>query len=68
MGFLKLAMAEIEAIVKGGIIIPTTPIGELEGKRVVLKVVKQEGASPEKMYAYIRLLREGADAEEYFEI
>ena len=59
---------EIEAVVKGGVIIPTTPIGELEGKKVVLKIVKQENTSPEKMYAYIRLLKEGVDAEEYFEV
>ena len=59
---------EIEAIVKGGVFIHTTPINELEGKKVVLKIVKQESTSPEKMYAYIRLLKEGVDAKEYFEI
>ena len=61
-------MMEIEAIVKGGVIIPTTPIENLEGKKIVLKVLRQESVDPEKMYAYIRLLREGVDAEEYFEI
>ena len=61
-------VAEIEAIVKGGIIIPTTPINELEGKKIVLKILRQESVDPEKMYAYIHLLKEGVDAKEYFEI
>ena len=61
-------MTEIEAIVKGGVIIPVTSVKELEGKRVVLKVIKEESSDPEKTYAYLRLLREGADARELFEI
>ncbi len=61
-------MTEIEAVVKGGVIIPTTPIGGLEGKRIVLKVIKEESIDPDRMYAYVRLLKEGVDAEEYFEI
>ena len=61
-------MTEIEAIVKGGVIIPTTPIKDLEGKKIVLKILKQESVDPEKMYAYVCLLKEGIDAEEYFEI
>lgn len=61
-------MAEIEAIVKDGVIIPTRPIKKLEGKKIVIKVIRTEDAPAEKAYAYARLLKEGIDAEEYFEI
>ncbi len=61
-------MTEIEAIVKGGVIIPTIPIENLEGKKIVIKILRKESVEPEKMYAYIRLLKEGVDTEEYFEI
>ncbi len=61
-------MSEIEAIVRGGVIIPLRPLRGLEGKRVKLRIVEVEGIEAEKLYSYIRLLREGEDAEELFEI
>ncbi|HIP74214.1 MAG TPA: hypothetical protein EYH14_01000 [Euryarchaeota archaeon] len=61
-------MKEITAIVKGGVIIPTTPVKDLEGKKILVRIIKQESTDPEKMYAYVRLLKEGVDAEEYFEV
>ena len=61
-------MSEIEAIVRGGVIIPLKPIRELEGKRIKLRIVEVEGIDAKKLYSYIRLLREGEDAEELFEI
>ncbi len=61
-------MFEIEGIVKGGVIIPLKPLKELEGKRVKIKIVGVEKIDAEKLYSYLRLLREGEDAEELFEI
>ncbi len=61
-------MSEIEGIVKDGVIIPLKPLTELEGKKVRLKIVRVEGVEAEKLYSYLRLLREGEDAEELFEI
>ena len=61
-------VSEIEAIVRGGVIIPLRPLRGLEGKRVKLRIVEVEGIEAEKLYSYIRLLREGEDAEELFEI
>ena len=52
----------------GGVIIPLKPIRELEGKRIKLRIVEVEGIDAKKLYSYIRLLREGEDAEELFEI
>ncbi len=61
-------MSEIEGIVKGGVIIPLKPLTELEGKKVKIKIIGVEGVNAEKLYSYLRLLREGEDAEELFEI
>ncbi len=61
-------MSEIEGIVKGGVIIPLKPLTELEGKKVKIKIISVEDVEVEKLYSYIRLLREGEDAEELFEI
>jgi len=61
-------MSEIEGIVKGGVIIPLKPLKELEGKRVRIKIVGVEKIDAEKLYSYLRLLREGEDAEKLFEI
>ena len=61
-------MSEIEAIVRGGVIIPLKPLTELEGKKIKIKITEIEGVDAEKLYSYLRLLREGEDAEELFEI
>jgi len=61
-------MLEIEGIVKGGVIIPLKSLAELEGKKVRIKIVDVEDVDIEKLYAYLRLLREGEDARELFEI
>ncbi len=61
-------MPEIEGIVKGGVIIPLKPLTELEGKKVRIKIIDVESVDVEKLYSYLRLLREGEDAEELFEI
>ncbi len=61
-------MSEIEGIVKGGVIIPLKPLRELEGRKVKIKIISVEGIEAEKLYSYLRLLREGEDAEELFEI
>ncbi len=61
-------MSEIEGIVKGGVIIPLKPLSELEGKKVKIKIIGIEDIDAEKLYSYLRLLREGEDAEELFEI
>ena len=61
-------MSELEGIVKDGVIIPLKPLTELEGKKVKIKIVEVEGVDAEKFYSYLRLLREGEDAEELFEI
>ena len=62
------ALSEVEGIVRGGVIIPLRPLRELEGKRVKIKILEVEGIDAEKLYAYLRLLREGEDAEGIFEI
>lgn len=61
-------MSEIEGIVRGGVIIPLKPLKELEGKKVKLRVLEVKEVDVEKLYSYVRLLREGEDAEEIFEI
>ncbi len=61
-------MPEIEGIVKGGVIIPLKSLAGLEGKKVRLKIVDVEDVDAEKLYAYLRLLRDGEDARELFEI
>ena len=61
-------MSEIEAIVRGGVNISFKPVRELEGKRVKIKIVEIKSEEPEKLYSYLRLLREGKDTEELFEI
>ncbi len=61
-------MSEIEGIVKGGVIIPLKSLRELEGKKVKIRIIDVESIDAEKLYSYIRLLREGEDAEELFEI
>ena len=63
-----LGLPEIEGIVRGGVIIPLKPLKGLEGKRVRIRIVEVEGVDPEKLYSYLRLLREGEDAGEIFEI
>jgi len=61
-------LSEIEGIVRGGVIIPLKPLKELEGKKVKLRVLEVKEVDVEKLYSYVRLLREGEDAEEIFEI
>ncbi len=61
-------MSEIEGIVRGGVIIPLKPLTELEGKKVKIKIIDVESIDAEKLYSYLRLLREDEDAEELFEI
>jgi predicted DNA-binding antitoxin AbrB/MazE fold protein len=61
-------MPEIEGIVKGGVIIPLKSLRELEGKKVKIRITDVESIDAEKLYSYIRLLREGEDAGELFEI
>ena len=61
-------MSEIEGVVKGGVIIPIKPLTELEGKKVKIKIIGAEGVDAEKLYSYLRLLREGEDAKELLEI
>lgn len=63
-----LRVSEIEGIVKGGVIIPLKPLTGLEGKKVKIKIICVEDVDAEKLYSYLRLLREGEDAEELFEI
>ena len=61
-------MPKIEVIIKGGVIIPLKPLKELEGKKVKVKIVDVESIDAEKLYSYLRLLREAEGAEELFEI
>ncbi len=61
-------MSEIEGIVKGGMIIPLKPLREPEGKKIKIKIIDVESVDIEKLYSYLRLLREYGDAEELFEI
>jgi len=65
LGVWKLS--EIEGIVKGGVIIPLKPLTKLEGKRVRIKILEVKGIDAERLYSYLRLLKE-EDAEEIFEI
>ncbi|BAA79437.2 hypothetical protein APE_0472b.1 [Aeropyrum pernix K1] len=61
-------MSEIEGIVKSGVIIPLKPLTELEGKKIKIKIVDAESVDAEKLYSYLRLLREGEDARDFFKI
>jgi len=61
-------MSEVEGIVKGGVIIPLEPLAELEGKKVKIKIVEVESVDAEKPHSYLRLLKEGENTEEFFEI
>ena len=68
IGTWCLELSEIEGIVRAGVIIPLKPLTKLEGKKVRIKILEVEGIDAEKLYSYLRLLREGEDAEEIFEI
>ena len=68
LAFSVLSMPEIDGIVKGGVIVPLKPLTWLEGKRVKIKIIGVKGTDAEKLYSYLKLLREGEDAEELFEI
>ncbi len=61
-------MSEVEGIVKGGVIIPLKPLAELEGKKVKIKIVEVESVDADKLHSYLRLLKEGENAEEVFEM
>ncbi len=60
-------MSEIECIVKDSVIILLKPLPKLEGKNIEIKIVDVVGIDAEKLYSYLRLLREGEDVEELFE-
>ncbi len=57
-------MTAIEAVIKNGVIVPLKPLRGMEGKRVHVIILED----PLKAYAYKRLVEEGEDASELFEI
>ena len=62
-------MTEVEGVVRGGVIIPFSSLREFEGRRVRIRIIEVSDVEPpEKLYSYVRLLREGEDAEELFKI
>ena len=61
-------MTEVEGVVRSGVIIPLGSLREFEGRRVRIRIVEVSDLEPEKLYSYVRLLREGEDAEEPFAI
>lgn len=61
-------MTEVEGVVRSGVIIPFSSLREFEGRRVKIRIIEVSEVEPEKLYSYVKLLREGEDAEELFEI
>jgi|GEM_PF-900641 len=68
LAFDVLSMPEIERYSKGGVIIPLKPLTWLEGRKVKIKIIGVESVDAEELYSYLRLLREGEDSGELFEI
>jgi len=58
----------IEAIYEKGVLIPTKKINIPERSVVLLKIESVETQDDLKAISYIKLLREGEDAEQLFEI
>jgi len=50
------------------VIIPFSSLREFEGRRVRIRIIGVSDLELEKLYSYVRLLREGEDAEEPFEM
>jgi len=61
-------LTEVEGVVRSGVIIPFSSLREFEGRRVKIRIIEVSEVEPEKLYSYVKLLREGEDAEELFEI
>jgi len=61
-------MKQIEAIYKGGVLIPIQELDIPENSKVIIKIEKVEKMDSLKMYGYLKLLKEGEDATELFEI
>jgi|Deesub1362A_J573_1020465.scaffolds.fasta_scaffold01946_3 predicted DNA-binding antitoxin AbrB/MazE fold protein len=57
----------IECVYKGGVLIPTEKLEIPESSRVILKIEGIKTLNDLKLLSYIKLLREGEDAEELFE-
>ncbi len=57
----------IEALYEKGVFIPIEKLELPERSKVTLKIEKIQSLDNLKLQSYIRLLREGEDAEEIFE-
>jgi len=58
----------IEAIYDKGVLIPTRKLEIPERSRVVLRIESIEPQDDLKLVSYIKLLKEGEDAEELFKV
>jgi len=60
-------MKKIECIYEKGVLIPLEKLDIPERSKVILSIEEVEVIDDLKLYSYLRLLREGKDAEELFE-
>ncbi|ADB58735.1 antitoxin family protein [Archaeoglobus profundus] len=60
-------MKKIECIYEKGVLIPLEKLNIPERSKVILSIEEVEVIDDLKLYSYLRLLREGEDAENLFE-
>ncbi len=62
------AMRKVECIYEKGVLIPLEKLDIPERSIVVLNIEEVRRLDDMKLHGYLRLLREGEDAEELFEL
>ena len=61
-------MKKIECIYERGVLIPLEKLDIPERSKVTLSIEEVEVIDDLKLYSYLKLLREGEDAENLFEL
>lgn len=65
---MKIMSKRIECIYEKGVLIPLSKLNIPERSKVVLSIEEIKTLNNLKLHGYLKLLREGEDAEELFEL